>query len=230
MGPSPQKLLGCPYATPPHRPCRPSWRYTTTRYRPAARPPIPTRASTAEVRPAWFGEHEPSGRPIWVMEDEGEIVGWLSSSDFYDGRPAYRATAEIGVYVDRGHRRKGVGRRLVEEAVSRAPELGLRTPTAGALAHNGASIDPLRGLWPQGVGPLPAGRRARRRGEGLGRDGPQAVRVGARGTTSVSGAAAREHTLREKGGRCPPPQTRNVACVVRFPTRRPCTERIRSSA
>jgi L-amino acid N-acyltransferase YncA len=98
---------------------------------------IPTRASTAEVRPAWFGEHEPSGRPIWVMEDEGEIVGWLSSSDFYDGRPAYRATAEIGVYVDRGHRRKGVGRCLVEEAVSRAPELGLRTPTAGALAHNG---------------------------------------------------------------------------------------------
>ena len=79
------------------------------------------------------------------MEDEGEIVGWLSSSDFYDGRLAYRATAEIGVYVDRGHRRKGVGRRLVEEAVSRAPELGLRTPTAGVFAHNGASIDPLRG-------------------------------------------------------------------------------------
>jgi len=55
------------------------------------------------------------------MEDEGEIVGWLSSSDFYDGRLAYHATVEIGVYVDRVHRRKGVGRRLVEVAVSRAP-------------------------------------------------------------------------------------------------------------
>ena len=63
---------------------------------------IPTRASTAEVRPAWFGEHEPSGRPIWVMEDEGEIVGWLSSSDFYDGRPAYRATAAIAARVSEG--------------------------------------------------------------------------------------------------------------------------------
>jgi phosphinothricin acetyltransferase len=191
---------------------------------------IPTRASTVEVRPAWFGEHEPSRRPIRVMEDEGEIVGWLSLSEFYDGRPAYHATADVGVYVDRGHRRKGVGRRLVEEAVSRAPELGLRTPTAGAFAHNGASIDPLRGPWFRGVGPLPEGRRVRRRGEGLGRDGPQAGRVGARGATSVSGAAAREHTPREKGGRCPPPQTRNVARAVGFPTRRPRTERIRSSA
>ncbi len=108
---------------------------------------VPTRVSTADTEPipvearsAWFGEHEPSRRPIWVMEDEGEIVGWLSLSDFYDARPAYHATAEIGVYVHPNHHRKGVGRRLVEEAVRRAPELGLRTLTAGAFAHNEASI------------------------------------------------------------------------------------------
>ena len=108
---------------------------------------VPTRVSTADIEPipvearlAWFGEHEPSRRPIWVMEDAGEVVGWLSLSDFYDARPAYRATAEIGVYVHRDHHRKGIGRRLVEEAVRRAPELGLRTLTAGAFAHNGASI------------------------------------------------------------------------------------------
>jgi phosphinothricin acetyltransferase len=108
---------------------------------------VPTRASTADTEPipvearsAWFGEHEPSRRPIWVMENEGEVAGWLSLSDFYDGRPAYHATAEIGVYVGQDHRRKGVGRRLVEEAVRRAPELGLRTLTAGAFAHNEASI------------------------------------------------------------------------------------------
>lgn len=108
---------------------------------------VPTRVSTADTEPisvedrsAWFGEHDPSRRPIWVMEDEGEIVGWLSLSDFYDRRPAYHATAEVGVYVRPDHHRKGLGRRLVEEALRRAPELGLRTLTAGAFAHNEASV------------------------------------------------------------------------------------------
>ena len=108
---------------------------------------VPNRVSTADTEPisvearsAWFDEHGPSRRPIWVMEDGGEIVGWLSLSDFYDRRPAYHATAEIGVYVYRDHHRKGFGRRLVEEAVRRAPELGLRTLTAGAFAHNEASV------------------------------------------------------------------------------------------
>jgi len=73
-------------------------------------------------------------------EDEGEVVGWLSLSDFYDARPAYHATAEVGVYVHPDYHRKGIGRRLVEEAVRRAPELGLRTLTAGAFAHKEASI------------------------------------------------------------------------------------------
>lgn len=109
---------------------------------------VPTRVSTADTEPipvearlAWFEEHESSRRPIWVLEDEGEDVGWLGLSDFYDARPAYHATAEVGVYVHRDCHRRGVGRHLVEEAVRRAPELGLRTLTAGAFAHNAASIE-----------------------------------------------------------------------------------------
>jgi L-amino acid N-acyltransferase YncA len=108
---------------------------------------IPSRVVSADTEPvsmeqrlAWFDEHEPSRRPIWVMESAGEIVGWLSLSDFYDARPAYHATAEIGVYVREDHRGKGVGRRLVQEAIDRAPELGLNTLTAGAFAHNEASV------------------------------------------------------------------------------------------
>jgi len=108
---------------------------------------VPTRLSTADTEPipvearsAWFDEHEPSRRPIWVMEEGGEIVGWLSLSDFFDARPAYHATAEVGVYVHPDHHRKGLGRRLVEEALRRAPELGLKALTAGAFAHNEASV------------------------------------------------------------------------------------------
>ena len=108
---------------------------------------VPTRVSTADTEPvsvedraAWFRAHDPSRRPLWVMEDGGEIAGWLSLGDFYDGRPAYHATAEVGVYVNRKRQGEGLGRRLVEEAVSRAPGLGIKTLTAGIFAHNEASV------------------------------------------------------------------------------------------
>ena len=108
---------------------------------------IPSRVVSADTEPvsveqrlAWFEDHEPSRRPIRVIENGGEVIGWLSLSDFYDARPAYHATAEIGVYVREDHRGKGIGRRLVEEAIRRGPELGLNTLTAGAFAHNETSV------------------------------------------------------------------------------------------
>ena len=108
---------------------------------------IPSREVSADTEPVsveqrlpWFEEHEPSRRPIWVMESSGEVIGWLSLSDFYDARPAYHATAEIGLYVREDHRGEGIGRRLVEEAIRCGPELGLKTFTAGAFAHNEASV------------------------------------------------------------------------------------------
>ena len=99
-----------------------------------------TEPVSVEQRLGWFEEHEPSRRPIWVVEEGGEVIGWLSLSEFFDRRPAYHATAEIGVYVREDHRGGGLGRRLVEEAVRRGPELGLKTLTAGAFAHNELSI------------------------------------------------------------------------------------------
>ena len=78
---------------------------------------------------------------MWVAEEDGRVVvGWLSLGDFWDGRPAYHATAELGIYVKDGHRGRGVGRRLVEEAIGRAPELGIEILTAGAFAHNEPSM------------------------------------------------------------------------------------------
>jgi len=99
-----------------------------------------TEPVTVEQRLGWFEEHEPSRRPIWVTEEGREVIGWLSLSEFFDRRPAYHATAEIGVYIREDHRGEGLGRRLVEEAIRRGPNLGLKTLTAGAFAHNEASV------------------------------------------------------------------------------------------
>ena len=94
---------------------------------------------SVESRRDWFREHDPESRPLWVAEADGEVIGWLSFEPFRK-RPAYQATAEVSVYVSAERRRKGVGRRLLEEAVSRAPELGLKTLTGGIFGHNEPSI------------------------------------------------------------------------------------------
>lgn len=108
---------------------------------------IPSRIVSADTEPVsveqrlpWFREHDPSRRPILVAEEGGEVVGWISLSDFYDGRPAYHSTAEIGIYVREGHRSRGTGGRMLEETIRRAPDLGIKTLTAGAFAGNEPSL------------------------------------------------------------------------------------------
>lgn len=109
---------------------------------------IPGRMATADTAPvtvaqreAWFAEFSPTLRPLWVYCDaEGAPVsGWLSLRSFY-GRPAYRATVEIGVYVAPDAHRRGIARRLVDHALQQGPALGIRTVLAFVFAHNGPSI------------------------------------------------------------------------------------------
>lgn len=107
---------------------------------------VPTRLATADTAPVsvesrepWFREHAPTTRPLWVMDDEGAIVGWFSFQSFY-GRPAYHATAEVSVYVDAGHRRRGIARRLLAEGVRRSPTLGLTTLLGYIFGHNEPSL------------------------------------------------------------------------------------------
>ena len=107
---------------------------------------VPGRQATADTEPvavesraAWFHEHSPARRPLWVAERAGSIVGWVSFQDFY-GRPAYGATAEVSVYVSTTAQRGGIGRLLLSRAVERAPDLGLSTLVGFVFAHNTPSV------------------------------------------------------------------------------------------
>ena len=104
-----------------------------------------TEPVTVENRTSGFRAHG-GRRPVWVAEEGGRIVGWLALSDFQNGRPAYHATAEVGVYVKEGRRGRGIGRSLLDEAIRRSPGLGPKTLTAGAFGHNGPSLRPLGGF------------------------------------------------------------------------------------
>ncbi len=107
---------------------------------------IPSRMVTADTEPvsvesrvAWFNEHNPAVRPLWVCEDQGHIEAWLSFSSFY-GRPAYRKTAEVSVYVHAAHRKRGIGSYLVKSAIAYAPNIDVDTMLGFIFGHNTPSL------------------------------------------------------------------------------------------
>jgi phosphinothricin acetyltransferase len=107
---------------------------------------IPSRLATADLEPIavesrkrWFEEHSPTSRPIWVMEVEKTIAGWLSFQSFY-GRPAYHKTAELSIYVSQQYHRQGIGEQLLKHAIAQSPHLGLNTLLGFIFAHNQPSL------------------------------------------------------------------------------------------
>ncbi|WP_017653198.1 GNAT family N-acetyltransferase [Fortiea contorta] len=94
---------------------------------------------SVESRMAWFQGRSPSHRPLWVMEVEGAIAGWLSFQSFY-GRPAYNKTAEISIYIAPAFHRCGLGRELLAKAIHDSPGLGIKTLVGFIFAHNRPSL------------------------------------------------------------------------------------------
>jgi len=106
---------------------------------------VPGREATADTTPvtvesrrAWLADRD-ARHPVWVYEQDGMVVGWLSLSKFY-GRPAYGATVEVGIYVANGAQGRGVAKTLLQAALARAPGLGLTTLLGFVFAHNRRSV------------------------------------------------------------------------------------------
>jgi L-amino acid N-acyltransferase YncA len=107
---------------------------------------VSTRMVTAELEPTtvearlpWFRDHSPHRYPFWVAEWDGRVIGWLDFKKFLP-RCAYHGTAEISVYVNEQFRRRGIGQRLLEEAIDRAPSLGITAMVGLIFGHNEPSL------------------------------------------------------------------------------------------
>ena len=61
---------------------------------------------------------------VFVVEDDGRIVGRLSLAR--DPHPSSQHVADLGLMVSAGHRRRGIGKALLEQAVRWARESGVR--------------------------------------------------------------------------------------------------------
>lgn len=122
---------------------------------------VPSRLVTADLEPVsvesrlgWFHAHGPHKRPLWVVEDGAQMMAWLSFSDFY-GRPAYRRTAEVSIYLDESARGKGLGKQLLAAALAAAPGLEIDTVLGFIFGHNEASVRLFRHFGFAAWGTLP---------------------------------------------------------------------------
>ncbi len=104
-----------------------------------------TKPVTVESRVAWFREHIPGKRPLWVVEDpDQKMIGWVSFQSFY-GRPAYVHTSEISIYLDTAWRGRGYGKKILEHVIISAPQFGIKTLLGFILQHN----EPSKNLFRQ---------------------------------------------------------------------------------
>lgn len=94
---------------------------------------------TVESRVPWLQMHHPARHPVWVVEENGGVIAWLSFDTFYP-RPAYDGTAMLALYVTRLRRGSGLGRMLLTRAIEHAPRLGLRVLLGYIFAHNEPSL------------------------------------------------------------------------------------------
>ncbi|WP_248276954.1 GNAT family N-acetyltransferase [Chitinophaga sp. Ak27] len=94
---------------------------------------------TVESRVPWFDAHNPAQRPLWMIDLDGQNVGWMSFQSFY-GRPAYSGTVEVSIYLAENARGKGLGKEVLRYAMETAPQFGVHTLLGFIFAHNEPSV------------------------------------------------------------------------------------------
>ncbi|MGK7942081.1 MAG: N-acetyltransferase family protein [Crocosphaera sp.] len=95
---------------------------------------------TVESRLKWFQERDDKKYPIWVIENNNKIIGWISLQHFY-GRPAYKKTAEISLYIAEEYRGQGIGQKLLQYVIEESTKLGLKNLLGFIFAHNQPSLN-----------------------------------------------------------------------------------------
>jgi L-amino acid N-acyltransferase YncA len=93
-----------------------------------------------EERRIWFGAHDPVRFPVFVVENNQQVCGWVSLGSYRMDRQALAHVAEVSYYVDERERGRGMGSRLLGHAIRVAPEFGFTVLIAILLDKNPASI------------------------------------------------------------------------------------------
>jgi phosphinothricin acetyltransferase len=99
-----------------------------------------TELTSLEYRRDWHRELQAGNYPVFVFEEEGEVAGWISLSEYRKGRRALRYTAEISFYILKDKQGRGIGTRLLDYMIGQARKLNIKTLIAILLEPNTPSI------------------------------------------------------------------------------------------
>jgi phosphinothricin acetyltransferase len=94
---------------------------------------------TLEMRKEWFAQKQKDGFPVFVAEENSEVVGFATIGAFRNWQ-AYKYSVENSVYVRSDQRGKGIGKLLLKETIAAAKQMGMHTIIAGIDASNETSI------------------------------------------------------------------------------------------
>jgi phosphinothricin acetyltransferase len=115
-----------------------------------------TRPITTGDRHDWFREHDPESFPIYIIENEKQILGWGSLSPYRKGREGLRKVAEISYFLDYNFHGCGIGSQLIRHIIADCQRLGIRHLFAVMLDLNTASAAILEKFGFHKWGHLPA--------------------------------------------------------------------------
>ena len=94
----------------------------------------------ASAMPAWFAAKRAGSFPVLGLEDaDGQLLGFATYGVFRHFA-AFKYSVEHSVYVHPAHRRRGVGRRLLEALIARAEAQDLHLLVGALDATNTASV------------------------------------------------------------------------------------------
>jgi L-amino acid N-acyltransferase len=95
---------------------------------------------TLEMRRQWFATKQQQEFPVFVAEENNEVLGFSSFGPFR-AWAGYKYSVEHSIYVKDGQRGKGIGTLLMQPLIDAAKEMKLHTIIAGIDADNKLSID-----------------------------------------------------------------------------------------
>jgi len=94
---------------------------------------------TLEMRREWFALKQQQGFPVFVAEEDNEILGFSTIGPFRQWQ-AYKYSVENSVYVASDKRGKGIGKLLMQPLIDAATQMDIHTIIAGIDATNEVSI------------------------------------------------------------------------------------------
>ncbi|MBN8787646.1 MAG: N-acetyltransferase [Terrimonas sp.] len=92
-----------------------------------------------EMRRQWFETKKQQNFPVFVAEDNNEVVGFSSIGPFR-AWAAYKFTVENAIYVRADQQGKGIGKLLMQPLIDASRKLGMHTIVSGIDADNEVSL------------------------------------------------------------------------------------------